>query len=250
METVGKALDILEVFFKHDGEIGITELANLSGVNISTAHRITSLLVKKKYLSHRQKRGKYSIGFKFLEFSGTVKRRVKVRDVALPFMKEINAMVGESVNLAILDSDEAVYIEQVESSKSLRIFTEVGNRAPLYCTGVGKIFLAYMADEEKNRILHDKGLYPLTENTTTDIDTMNNVLIKIKHDGYALDDGEMEQGVRCVASPVRDWNGNVVAAVSVSGPSARLSNERLGELIPLVKNSGLEISRAMAYTGE
>jgi len=250
MQTVEKALDILESFLKQEGEMGIAALSNLSRLNISTAHRITSLLVKRGYLNQRQKRGKYYLGPKLLEFGSIVKRRMKIRDVALPFLQELNKVVDESVNLAILDANEAVYIEQIESNYNLRIFTAVGNRVPLHCTGVGKVFLAHMGEAEVERFLNSKALPYYTKNTITDFSQLKKTLLIVRREGIAEDDEEMEVGVRCVASAVKDCDGNVVAAISVSGPSARLSGKRVAELKLLVKRCGFEISRAMGYRGE
>lgn len=247
--TVEKVLSILEVCLNQEGEIGLSELANLSRLNISTVHRITSILVNRGYLKQRQRRGQYSLGLKFLEFSSAIKSTMKIREVALPFLEKLNKVVGESVNLAILDSNKAVYIEHIESGQNLRIFTQVGNRVPLHCTGVGKVLLAHMREEEIDFCL-SKRLTSYTDSTITDLSELKKELLITKREGVATDAGELELGVRCVASPLKDWNGNVVAAVSVSGPSARLSDERVKELGPLVKSCGLEISRAMGYTGE
>lgn len=250
MQTVEKALDILEVFLKQEGEMGIAALANLSRLNISTAHRITSTLVKRGYLNQRQKREKYYLGPRLLEFGSIVKRRMKIREVAFPFLQELNKVADESINLAILDANEAVYIEQIESNHNLRIFTEVGNRVPLHCTGVGKVFLAHMGEVEVERFLNSKDLPYYTKNTITDFSQLKKQLLIVRREGVAEDNEEMEVGVRCVASSVKDCDGNVVAAISVSGPSARLSGKKVAELKLLVKRYGLEISRAMGYRGE
>lgn len=249
MGTVEKVLDILEVCLNQEGEIGITSLADLSRLNISTAHRISSILVKRGYLKHEQRRGQYSLGLKFLEFSTAIKGRMRTKEIARRFLEKLHKAVAESVNLAILDSNEVVYIDQIESNQSLRIFTQVGNRVPLHSTGMGKIFLAHMREEEMDFLI-SKGLGSYTDNTVTDPNQLKKQLVIAKREGVAYDEEEMEIGVKCVASPVKDWNGNVVAAVSVSGPSPRLSTKRMRELRPLVKSCGLEISRAMGYMGE
>ena len=172
-----------------------------------------------------------------------------IRDVALPFLQELSKVADESVNLAILDANEAVYIEQIESNHNLRIFTEVGNRVPLHCTGVGKVFLAYMGQAEVER-LFSEALPRYTENTITNFTQLKKQLLVVRQEGVAEDDEEMEVGIRCVASSVKDCDGNVVAAISVSGPSARLSGGRVAELRLLVKKCGLEISRVMGYREE
>lgn len=250
MSTIEKALDILEIFLDHDDELSLSELANLCQLNIATAHRTVLTLVKRGYLNQKQKRQKYSLSTKFLQYSNVLGRRMKIRDIASPILDALNKMVGESVNIAILDRNEAVYIDHIETNKSLRIFTQVGNRVPLYCTGVGKVFLAYMGDEELEKALNSDGLLPHTPNTITDIERIKQELEKVKQEGIATDDEEMEIGVKCIASPVKSSTGGVVAALSVSGPSARLNSKRVSEIKPLVKSCALEISRALGYQTE
>ena len=246
--VIAKALDILELFLKQEKEIGISELADLTGFNVSTTHRIVSALVNRRYLKQQGKRGKYSLGLKFLEFYSALKKTLKIRDVAFPFIQKLHTISGESVNLAILESNCAVYIEHVESSQFLRTFAEVGNRVPLHCTGIGKVFLAYMSEEELS-FLTTESLHRYTDNTITDFNELKKELLVVRREGVAVDNGEYDIGIRCVASPVRDMSGNVIAAISTSGPHTRLNAERLEELKTLIKSYGLEISRATGYTG-
>lgn len=250
MKSVEKVLDILEVFSNQEKEIGIAELANLSGLNISTVHRIVTTLLSRGYLNQRQKRAKYSLSPKLLQFCSNVKKRMKITDVAFPLLDGLNKAVNESVNLAILDRDEAVYVEHIESSHTLRMFTQVGNRVPLHCTGVGKVFLAHMGAEEIERYLKSKGLPRLTGKTITDFNGLKEELLIIKREGVATDDEETEPGLRCVAVPLKNGDEKVVAAISVSGPSARLTDEKMQELKPLVKSCALDISRLIGFGGD
>ena len=250
MKTIEKTLDILEVFLKQKGEIGIVELANLSGFNISTVHRIASTLVKRGYLSQQRRGERYSLNPKLLQFSSVIRKRMKIGDVVLPYLLKLNKLVDETVNLAVLDDNGAVFIEVVESSHYLRTFPQLGANEPLHCTGVGKVFLAHMRDEELERFLNSKGLPYYTENTIRDVSKLKQELSLIKREGTAIDNEEFVPGVKCVASPIKDANGDVVAAISLSVPSTRLSSERMQELKPLVKRCGLEISQAMGYMGE
>ncbi|HEY50391.1 MAG TPA: IclR family transcriptional regulator [Dehalococcoidia bacterium] len=250
MKTIQKALDILELFLDRDDEIGLAEIASLTGLNVSTAHRIVATLMKRGYLNQRQKRQKYSLSTKLLQFSHVLSKRMKIRDLAFPILDGLNKMVSESVNIAILDQNEAVYIEHIESNQNLRMFTQVGNRVPLHSTGVGKVFLAHMNDEQLEDFLNGKPLPSYTKNTITDVDKLKHELIIISEEGVGIDDEEREIGVKCIASPIKNSNGGVVAAISVSGPSARLSNKRVQEIKPLIKSCALEISRAMGYQGE
>lgn len=247
MKTVEKTLDILEVFLGQRDEIGIVELAKLSGLNISAAHRIASTLVNRGYLNQRQKGERYSLSPKLLQFSSIIRKRMRTRDVALPFLHKLNKVIDETVNLAILDADEAVFIESVESSHYLRTFPQVGAGEPLHCTGVGKIFLAHMREKELERFLNSKGLAYHTENTITDFSKLKQELSIIRREGTAIDNEEFETGIKCIASPVKDGNGNVVVAIGISVPSARLNSERVRELKLLVKSCALEISRGIGY---
>ena len=249
MNSISKALDILEKFLTVDEEVGISKLAELTGLNVTTTHRIANLLVKRGYLRQTQKGGKYSLGSKFLEFYAGYGETTKIRELALPFLENIHKTVGESVNLAVFDSGQVVYIEHIASHYSLRTFTEVGNRVPCYCTGVGKIFLAHMPTDKVDAIVSGK-LYRQTSNTITDIDVLKKQLQGIRQTGLAIDDEENEVGVRCIAAPVKNFNGDVIAAVSISGPSARLSIQKLFSLGPSLKDCGLKISREMGYLGE
>lgn len=248
METIDKALDILEIFLKGESRIGLKMLADLAGLNISTAHRICSTLVERGYLKQEQKRGKYSLGLKLLEFSNIVRKSLEIRQVAMRFLRELNREVDECVNLAVLDGNETVYVEHIENSHGLTIFTQVGRRVPLHCTGVGKVFLAHMKEDEREKLLGNRELPSHTAKTITDPSKLKQNLLVVKQEGVAEDDEETEVGARCVASPIRDCDGNVVAALSVSGPSSRLTSERVEALRSLVKKFALEISRAAGYS--
>lgn len=243
-----KAINILEVFSKNENSLSISELANATGLNVSTTHRIANTLVSYGYLRQKGKRGKYLIGLKFLEFNTILMKTLKIRDLALPVLEKLRSASGESTNLAILDRNEVVYIEHLDSNYTLRAFTAVGNRAPLHCTGVGKVFLATL-DEPRRKSLIEKPLARFTDNTIIDPDELSGELAIVKREGVAEDNGEMETGVRCLAAPVKGASGNVVAAISISGPYVRLNNTRVEELKPLIKDYALEISKILGYRG-
>ncbi len=246
METVKKAINVLEILLNQEEGIGLSELAGLAGLNVSTTYRLVSALASKGFVTQPYRRGKYSLGPRFLEFSRAYMRKIKVREVAKPFMESLHRAVGESINLAILESGEAVYIEHIRSDHNLRMFTELGSRGPLHCSGVGKIFMANMTGDEistfKNTLLRK-----YTDNTKTSLTELEPEMATIRQNGFAIDNEERELGVRCVAAPIKGADGRVIAALSISGPSIRLSKKRVRELGVLLKGYGLEISRAMGY---
>jgi len=250
MTTIEKAFDILEIFLSREDDISLSEIAKLCGQNVTTTHHIVLTLVKRGYLNQKQKRQKYSLSTKFLQYSNVLNRRMKIRDIAFPIVNALNKMVGESVNIAILDGNEAVYIEHIETDKTLRIFTQIGIRAPLYSTGVGKILLAYMSNDELQKFLNGNKLLPLTVNTITHRQRLKQELKQVRKEAVANDTEETEIGVRCIASPVKNSAGSVIAAISVSGPTIRLSKKIVNEIKPLIKNSALEISQALGYNAE
>lgn len=247
--VVEKAIRILDVFAKTEKPVGITELATLTNLNVSTAYRIANVFVNHGYLQQEGKRGKYTLGLKFLKFKSIVTKKMDIRQIAYPFLEELRTVTGESINLAVPDGGEAVYIEHIESNHTLRTFTTRGNRVPLYCTGVGKVFCAFMDNEKMHRLVKEP-FTALTKNTIADIREFEKELAKVLSEGVALDNGEMEIDVRCIAAPIFDANGGVIGSVSISGPYTRLPDSRIAELKPIVKESAARISTAMGFECE
>lgn len=247
MKSVDRVIDVLEVFLNTQKGAGIVELATRSGTNVSTSYRIASTLVKRGYLIQPLKRGKYYLTPKLLRFSSVIKMSNKVREVAHPFLLELNGETKESVNLAILEGNDAIYIDQIETSYNLRLFTQVGRSVPLHCTGVGKVFLANMADDELKSHINSQNLIRYTPNTITEIEQLENELALVRRDDIATDDEERERGVKCVAAPVKSINGYTVACVSISGPSARIDGAIELFLKSAVKDCALKISQKLGY---
>lgn len=247
MRAVERVLNILESFLNEEGKIGLVELANLSKLNITTTHRIASILVKRGYLNQHYKRGKYSLSLKLLEFRPFIETVTTIGNIAFPFLVELNKKVNESVIVAVLDRNEAVNIEHIESSQNLRFISRVGARLPLHASALGKALLAHVPENELEEFLANNELTHFTENTISAPNILRGELATIRRDQIAVNQEEMQLGVKCVASPIKDGSGKVVAALSISGPSARLNSDRMQELKSLVKNCGLEISKALGY---
>jgi IclR family transcriptional regulator, KDG regulon repressor len=247
--VIDKAVQILDVFAQTENAVGVTELAGMTHLNVSTVYRIACVLTDHGYLRKDEKKGKYTIGLKFLKFNSMLMNKLNVREIAYPFMEKLRTVTGESVNLAILDGNEAVYVEHIESNHMLRTFTVLGNRVPLYCTGVGKVFCAYM-DEDTVYHMIKTPFSSYTENTLTDFTRLEKELANIRLEGVALDNGEMDIDVRCIAAPIMDSSRRVAASVSISGPRSRLTEQRIEELKPLVKKYAEQISGAMGFESD
>jgi IclR family acetate operon transcriptional repressor len=229
VQSVSRVLDVLEVVANAGGQMALSEIAAASGVPLPTIHRLARTLVDRGYmrqLSNRQ----YALGPRLIplgEVAGAM-----LGTWARPVLEELVRELGESANLAALDGDRAVYIGQVQSSHSMRMFTEVGRRVYLHCTGVGKALLSVLADDEARSLVTRAGMPAQTPHTITDPDTLITALHRIRRDGYAVDEGEQEVGVRCVAVPVVSEHTRM--AVSVSGPAVRMGQAVVDRAIPLL----------------
>ncbi|OGO22772.1 MAG: hypothetical protein A2144_10515 [Chloroflexi bacterium RBG_16_50_9] len=249
MKAIEKAFEILEVFLKHKSEIGIAELSNLTGLNVSTVHRIASTLIKKGYLRQTRKMGKYSLGLKILEYSEIIRSNHHIREVARPFLEKLCRSVNESANLVIWDGYQVIRAEMIQSNHSLQVFP-TSTLLPPHCTGAGKAILAHLPKQELERFLRSNSLDSYTPNTITDPDELRKHLIAVKREGVAFDEEEKELGVRNVAAVIKDSDGNVVAAIGIVGPTIRLTRQKIREFIPIIKSHALEISQALGYEGK
>jgi len=250
MKSLQKAIDVLELFLGNEDEISLSELAKSSGFNKSTVNRIAAIFVKRGYLKQIEKRGKYSLGMKFLDFSGIIKSRIKIRDIAMPYMIKLSQLAKDSVMLSVWDGRKAVFSETIPAKYPLRIIPDEGTKIPLHCTGVGKIFLADMTEPELESYFSTTKLQPCTANTITEPNQLKTHIMRIAKEGVAFDDEEYYLGVRNVSAAIKGSDGNVVAAIGVLGPSVRLTRAKLNELTPIVKSCALEISRDLGYKGD
>ena len=240
VQSVDRALDLLELMAAAGGTLGLSELAARAGLPLPTIHRLVRTMVKRGYVRQEPSR-RYALGPRLIPLGDTAGRMVGVW--ARPYLDQLVCGVGETANLAMLEVDSVVYVAQVPSPHSMRIFTEVGRRVPPHCTGVGKALLSTLPTEEVTQILRRTGMPAQTANTITSPERMLDELARVRERGYAVDDGEQEIGVRCVAVPVADWLAPV--ALSVSGPSGRLTSERVAEVGALLRTTAADLSTAL-----
>jgi IclR family KDG regulon transcriptional repressor len=250
MNSIEKAFEILDLFFEKDSELSISEVSRLTNINPSTTHRIAAILVKRGYVDHPHKKGMYSLNTaKLLHFAGIIRKRLKVRTVALPYIRKLSQKVNEAVELSLCRGPLAYNIEVINIDRLLNI-TADSHTFNLYSTGVGKVFLAYMSDDEFQHYVNGIVLQPRTPNTITDADELKRKLREIRENGVAFDDEEHQLGVRNIAAPVRDWENSVIAAIGIIGLTTRISRQRMIELAPEVKSTADKISHEMGYIEE
>jgi IclR family acetate operon transcriptional repressor len=245
VQSLSRALDLLEAIAAADGGMALTELAHATKLAPSTTHRLLKSLEQRGYAVHDDERGRWFIGVQAFSVGGAFLRGRNYLVLARPFMRALMEQAGETVNLAIEDQGEAVYLSQVECREMMRAFSRPGSRAPLHCSGVGKALLAALTPDDVAAIVAARGLARVTSGTITEPEVLDRELATIRRQSYAVDDEEHAVGLRCVAATIHDEHGLPLAALSVSGPTARIPVERVAELGELVARSAAEITRAV-----
>lgn len=247
LKSVEKALQILEAFDITHPELSVSELEEILSLPKVSIYRFVRVLLKRGFLMQNPETRKYRLGIKVFELGSLVLKDMELRKVAFPLIEELSRKSGETVHLGVLDGHEAVSIEGAESGYSLRTSLPIGKRVYLHSTGIGKAIFAFLSEEERAAIVKDKGLPRLTEQTITDPDVLQQELDKIQSEGYAIDNEENESGIRCVAAPILDSSQHVIASVSISGPTIRITHEKVPELANMVVKTCRQISQALGY---
>ncbi len=247
MKSLNKALDIIDAVSKM-GKAGIREISSKTGFPPATTHRIASTLVKRRFFNQDPVTKNYSLSLRFLELGTRVQQQFDLPTIARPHLQKLMSQTGESANLAIWDGDSVVYLDQVQNDNSmLKIFTRLGTRAPLYSTGVGKMLLSQWSKPELDSYLKRTPLIPHTPHTLVSRTQILKELDQISARGFAVDNEEMEEGVRCVAALVFDHRQQVAAAVSISGAAIRITPDRIENFGEKVKQCALDISRDLGF---
>ncbi|MDR3564295.1 MAG: IclR family transcriptional regulator [Negativicutes bacterium] len=252
VQSIHRALTILdEVSTVNDHGLSLSEIAEKIDLPISTVYRIVQNLVAWQYLAEKDS-GNYVLGFAFLTFGNIVKRDLVLTNYARKYMEELNQKTKETIYLAILDkmAGDLIYIDKLESLRNIKLAAGVGSHNYIHSTANGKCLVSRMSVDKVKELLNAHGMPQLTATTITDIPAFLEEIRKVKESGFAIDDLENEPGVRCVASPIYDYTGNVVATVSISGVESNMELELLKhEYGNLVKEAALSISRQMGYDG-
>jgi len=221
IKSLQRAINILDLFSEQTAELGITEIAEALGLHKSTAAGLVYTLEHNSYLHQDPETRKYSLGFKLVERASTLLDQIDVRQVALPHLRELRAWCGESVNLAVRDGGQIVYVERLTTTQSLGMRAKVGYRAPMHCTALGKAIFSGMPSREVEEFVAQSGLPAATPSSITDRAQFFQEVDRVREQGFAVDNEENEIGVRCVAAPIFDHSGRPVAAVSISSPVLR-----------------------------
>jgi len=245
--SVMRALTLLDVLAHEGRVIGVVELSRRVQLHVSTVHRLLGTLMAGEYVQQDPETGRYSLTGKIHQLAQAFLGWRDLRRVSRSHLERVAKVTGETANLVVLERDEACYLDKVESPQSLKFLTKIGHRAPLYCTAVGKVMLANLREEEVEEFVKRVSLIPQTRSTITSRQKLRRELRKVASQGFAVDREECEKGASCLAVPLRDHTGVVVAALGISGPTVRLTDRRIGDLVPFMVEEGRRISAALGY---
>lgn len=242
LTSVQRALEVLDFFTVEHSELSLADISKRMHLHKSSVHRILRTLEAAGFLQWDGGSRRYRLSLKLLDLANRVLGRYDLRATAGPFMEELAARIGEIVHLSILDGAEIVYLEKKGTGQVLTVATRVGGRHPAYASAMGKVLLASLPPERVEETFKGRELAALTPRTITDQARLRGELEQIRVQDYALDDEEAFPGIRCVAAPIRDPSGRVVAALSATVPAQRMGDDRVHELAQLVKETGARIS--------
>jgi DNA-binding IclR family transcriptional regulator len=246
LSSVANAIRLTKAFSEQEAEMGISALATRLGLAKSTVHRLASTLVEYDILEQNRETGKYRLGLALFELGTLVRRKMDTASESRAQMYQLVQSTGETVQLAVLDHQSVLYIRILESRQAVRMSSIAGSRAPAHCTSVGKVLMAHQPSDVVKQII-DNGLPRFTQNTITSPEALLEELAAVRQKGFAIDDEEIEVGLRCIAAPVRNHTGNVIAAISVAAPVQRMSKKNLQTTVPTVTAAAESISRRLGF---
>jgi DNA-binding IclR family transcriptional regulator len=246
LSSVANSIRVLTSFSGEEDELGITILANRLRLAKSTVHRLASTLTGAGFLEQNSETGKYRLGVALFELGALVRRRMDVANEARPRLRELLEKTGETVQLGIVDHFSVLYVYEMESRRAIRMAAAVGGRAPLHCTAVGKVLLAYQPRDYVKEAI-GRGLTAYTPKTITKREAVLAMLDEVRLRGHAIDDEESESGLRGIAAPVRNHDGGVIAALGVAAPVQRMNKKLMQTCVPSVIETAAAVSTRLGY---
>ncbi|CAG9614931.1 HTH-type transcriptional regulator XynR [Bacillus rhizoplanae] len=246
LHSVKNAMRILRLFSMDEPELGVTQIASRIGLNKSSTHRLISTLLKEEYLEKNERNSKYRLGLSLLGLHGVITNTMEIYRESLPILQDLVEQLGETVHINVLEGNDVVYLHKVECKHPVRLLSDIGKRNPAYCSSAGKVILAYQSEDLINTVLHSK-LIPYGPNTITVPKKLRENLMDIKRIGYSIAIEELHEGVVSIAVPVRDYTENVVAAISVVGPTQRMLEHQFPVYIQTLNLAGMKLSEQLGF---
>jgi len=242
-----RTITVLEYLAAADGPRDLAVISRELKMNKSTVYRFLTTLAENGYVTQQSPSGKYTLGSKVTWLASKFLEKNPLTKISRPYLEELSRTTGETVHLAVLDHNEVSYIDKVDGRQAVLMASRIGARMPVHSTALGKAILSGRPEQEWQRYVAEVGLFPRTANTFTDPDAFYQELHKVRREMYALDDVENEEGIRCVAAPIKDVAGNHVAAVSISGWTLTMTLERAISLAPILIETAAQISAQLGF---
>ncbi|GKX30662.1 IclR family transcriptional regulator [Vallitalea longa] len=247
LQTVDRALTILEILSQEVNGLTAKEIEDKIELNKSTIHRLLVTLLNKGFVEKNNQTNRYIIGLKMVELSSIRLNNIELKTEALPYLREIAYKLNQPVQLATYLDGDAVFIEKIEPIHSIRVYSQIGKRLPVYCCSVGKALLLQWSDEKILNLLQGLEFTEFTPTTLTNSDSVLKEIQQARIDGYAIDNQEHEAGIYCIASPIYDYRGEIIAAVSTAGTNKEFIENHEADIIIKVKHTAEKISKRMGY---
>lgn len=246
VQSIDRALDIIEVLSGESEGLGVTDIANRIGLHKSTAHRIITTMTARGYLN-KNEAGNYQIGLKLIEAVSCYINSLELQTEARPYVAKITGELGLTCHLGVLDGDQVVYIEKMDVFSNVRMYSQIGLHVHSYSCSLGKCLLSNYSAEDLRKIMANCSFIKFTENTISSIDELITDLDLVRKRGWGIDNEESEIGHRCVAAPIYDYRGDIIAAISASGPTSIFTEDRIESVASYMKEQAMEISKSMGY---
>jgi IclR family transcriptional regulator, KDG regulon repressor len=248
-KTVTRAIDVLNLFTVEQPELGIMEMSRLLGISKSSVHRLAATLESAGYLRQDQANQRYHLGFKVLQLANILLTSLNFRDIAFPWMEKLRAQTNETISLYVADQDARICIERLEGTQDIRFVVEINMRLPLYNGAAGKLLLAYQSETTRKQFIEQwkNGSDSLFLQSHGSTESFEKELIGIRKQGYAVSIGERVTYAAAVAVPILNHRGEILAALTISGPSVRFTEERIALWLPSAQHAAHVISEQMGY---
>lgn len=250
IQSLQRGLAILELVAKEGSGVTMAEISRRIGLHTSTTFHLLRTLTNLGYLAQDGTSREYRLGSKVFHLAASAWTEVQLLNMSSPLLAEMAKETGETSHLAVFEQAEVIVIDKINGSSPVGVTERVGYPRPAHCTAIGKVLLAHLPESELRAFLDTAELEPLTPRTITSVPVLEQELGRVKAQGYAFDDEEFAQGIRCLAAPVRNFTGHVVAAIGISGPLWRISLDRVAQLTEFVKAAGLRLSQQLGQAEE
>ena len=247
INSILRAGNVLRCLAEEAAQLKISELARRLQLDRSTTYRILLSLEKCRLVQKNEKTGTYSLGLASFEIGNAFISRTDFIQASKPVMADLAEAVQETVHLAVLSDSEVVYVDKVDSPRNLVVMYKIGQRAPLYCTALGKVLLAFQLESDRKRIVNQIEFKPFTSNTIVSKKKLLEELVKIQQQGFAMDFREYEEGVECLAAPIMNHTGVIIAALSFSGPQRKINTRQEKKFVNTIVEAGALISEGLGY---